>query len=361
LEEVARVVLGLEAHDVAEEVMHFLDRNGRTRVVATAADERQLIEAIRQLEPDVVVASPGLGGSAANLDGSILLAVDTSESIQSLRGAIRAGARGFFLWPEERAALAQAAGRAKLSTDLAGSKRAPVVAVWASRGGAGATFVATHLAAALKRRGQNCVLLDLDLFFAEVSSALGVPDEPSARTIADLLPLVGEISDTHLDEILWVHPQGFRVLLAPNEADAAARVRPSDLRSTIAAVQKASDVVVLHLPRALDPVMRTGLEIADRILIVLTLDVLSFRDAKRAFEAMAGLETRSDFVVNRAARAEIVPGDVERVFGRPSLAVIPSARGVPAAQDRGRLMAPRGRVGRAIDRLARQMVHESRR
>jgi len=64
MDDVARVVLGLEEHDVAEEVMHFLDRTGRTRVVATAGDARQLAEAVRQLEPDAVVAQPSVAAGA---------------------------------------------------------------------------------------------------------------------------------------------------------------------------------------------------------------------------------------------------------------------------------------------------------
>ncbi|MGZ4132750.1 MAG: hypothetical protein ACXVWF_06865 [Actinomycetota bacterium] len=44
---VARVVLGLEEPEVAEEVLHFLDRSGRARVVAAASDDRQLTEAVR--------------------------------------------------------------------------------------------------------------------------------------------------------------------------------------------------------------------------------------------------------------------------------------------------------------------------
>jgi hypothetical protein len=47
MEEVARIVLALETPDVAEEVMHFLDRTGRARVVGTAADAAQLAEAVR--------------------------------------------------------------------------------------------------------------------------------------------------------------------------------------------------------------------------------------------------------------------------------------------------------------------------
>ena len=64
MDQVARIVLALEAPEVAEEVMHFLDRSGRARVVATAGDDRQLAEAIRQLEPDAVVAEPAMLGGA---------------------------------------------------------------------------------------------------------------------------------------------------------------------------------------------------------------------------------------------------------------------------------------------------------
>jgi Flp pilus assembly CpaE family ATPase len=116
--------------------------------------------------------------------------------------------------------------------------------------------------------------------------------------------------------------------------------------------------VVLHVPRGLDEVTHAGFEAADRVLIVLGLDVLSFRDAKRAIEA-AGLEDRCAFVVNRAARSEIAPRDVERVFGQAPLAVIPADRAVRSAQDHGRLLSPRGRVARAVDRLARTAIEVS--
>ncbi len=80
MDDVATVILGLEEHDVAEEVMHFLDRSGRARVVATAGDGRQLAEAIRQLEPDAVVAQPSVA-AGTSLHGSALLALETRESV----------------------------------------------------------------------------------------------------------------------------------------------------------------------------------------------------------------------------------------------------------------------------------------
>lgn len=354
MEEVARVVLALEQPEVAEEVVHFLDRSGVARVVGTASDERQLLEAIRQLEPDAIVAAPSLAPSRAELNGSPFLALDTTQSVSSLRRAIRAGAAAFFLWPAEREALGMATAALRASDPQASDAVARVVAVHGARGGVGATFVATHLAAALARRGHRSVLLDLDATFADVSAALGVSTEDPPRTIGELLPLGEEVSPRHIEEVLWSHPQGFGVLLAPGD-DAAVVPRPDHYRAAVSATRRSCDVVVLHLPRGLDPIARAGLEVADRVVVVLGLDLMSFRGARRTI-ATAGLEDRCTFVVNRARRAEITPADVQRVFGAPAAVVIPSFRAIPAAQDHGRLLPMRGRIGRAIDRLARSLM-----
>ena len=355
--EVARVVIALEVPDVAEEVMQFLDRTGRVRVVGTAQDSTQLAEAVRQLEPDAVVAAPTLAPSRGALNGTALLALDTTQSVGALRRAIRAGASGFYLWPAEREELAGAAARIVPNAEEAAADRAPVIAVYAPRGGAGATFVATHLAAAIAKHGPRCVLIDLDRQFADVSAAIGVPAEDDVRTMADLAPLGDEIGRQHLEEVLWEHPSGFSALLAP--AEPMPNLRASEpYRAAIAAVRAMCDLVILDVPRALDEVSAAGLESANRVVVVLGLDVLSFRDAKRAIE-VAGLEDRIDFVVNRAGRSEIVPRDVERVFGRPALAVIPADRTVTSARDHGRLVPMRGRVGRAIERLARRLEEAS--
>ena len=358
MEEVARVVLALEQPEIAEEVLHFLDRSGVARVVGTASDERQVVEAIRQLQPDAVVAAPSLAPSRVDLNGGALLTLDTAQSVATLRRAIRAGALGFYLWPAEREALAEATARLRPVPEQGLQGSAPVFAVYGARGGAGATFVATHLAAAFARRGRRCVLVDLDAVFADASAAVGVPDDEAVRTVGDLVPLGDEVSGRHLEEVVWRHPEGFGVLLAPGDELGPIEVRGRHYRAAVAAVRRTCDVVVLHVPRGLDEIARTGLELADRIVIVLGLDVVAFRDAKRAI-ALAGLEGRSVFVVNRARRSEITAGDVERVFGARALAVIPSDRGVPSAMDRGRLVSNRGRVGRSLDRLARRLMEET--
>ena len=354
MQQVARVVLALEANDVAEEVMHFLDRTGSARVVGTAMDDRQLVEAVRQLEPDAVVAQPSLVEPAA-VRGPTVLALDTRETVASLRAAIRAGASGFYLWPGERDELAGATA-ATVPATFVDEKRAKIVAVHGARGGVGATFVATHLAQALARRSLECVLLDADPTYGDVSSATGLPDD-EVHTIADLLPLVHELTPAHLDDALWRHPSGFRVL-APPAAERASLVTPGDLSAIVRVAAGSCDAVVISLPREIGDLSLAVLEAADHVLEVLALDVQSFRAATRALEVVAPLrvKARVSFVVNRARRGEITPGDVGRVFGAVPVAVVPADRAVPRAQDRGRLVPPRGRVGRAFVTLADRLL-----
>ena len=355
MDQVARVVLALEAPEVAEEVMHFLDRSGRARVVATAGDDRQLAEAIRQLEPDAVVAEPTLLGDAK---ADVVLALDTRESVTSLRTAIQAGAAGYFLWPKERDDLLRAAAAA-LPRSRETTSRGTVVAVHGGRGSVGVTFVATHLAAAFARRG-SAVLIDADPVFGDVAQALGAPagdDAEPVHTFADAVSLREDLDPEQLKGALWRHASEVDVLLPPSPEEAA-HLGPEDLHLVTEAAAGLADAVVVHLPRALGAMTIAGAETADRLLEVLTLDVVSFRASSRAMEAFSPLhlEGRVGFVVNKAARSEITPADVRRVFGEPALAVLPLDRAVRSALERGRVVPARSRMARRFDRLAARLI-----
>jgi pilus assembly protein CpaE len=345
MDDVARVVLAMTAPEVAEEVLHFLDRSGRARVVATAEDAAQCAAAVAQLEPDAVVAEPQLVREGA---GVPVLALAPRETVASLRAAVSAGARGFYLWPAERDGLLEGVDGVRAAAGRVLARRATVVAVHAARGGAGCTFVATHLAQALAHRGASCVLVELDRDYADLTHALGADGE-ELRTIADLVPVADELTTAHVDDVLH---RG--TILGP-PAEAAETVTDELLRRVVEVAASNADAVVLHVPRALSPITRWAFEAADRALHVVTLDVLAFRATTRAVDRLPASAERA-IVVNRAARAEITPADVRRVFGVEPLAVIPADAAVPRAQDHGRLLPTKGRIGRAFDRLAAAIV-----
>ena len=343
--DMARIVLGLEEQAVAEEVMHLLDRSGKARVVATASDERQLAEAVRQLEPDAVVASTALVPEP--IGEPPLLAVETVESVRSLRGAIRIGAAGYFLWPREREALVAATARARRSPDLVSSAR--IVAVLGAGGGVGTTFVATHLAGALARRSLDCALVDLEVAWAGASAAMGAPE--GVPTAVDLVRFGEEPALPQVRELLWRHPEGFGALLSPGRADLVSELGAAAYGRAISALAASVAVVVLHVPREIGPLTRMALAAADPVLLVVRLEASALRAAGHLIET-TGIGDRCRLVVNHARRSRVTPKDLERALRVPILGVIPSDRGVPVATDGGRLVSRRGRVGRAIDRVA---------
>jgi pilus assembly protein CpaE len=354
----ASIVLGMEDSAIQEEVLHFLDRLPRLRVVGAADDGPGLARAVRDHRPDAAVVSPGLlpGG---DVDGAALLVVAARETTSTLRAALRAGARGFYLWPEERDRLARDAERAARPRSEDRPSAGRVVAVFGPRGGVGATFLATNLAAALAARDADTVLVDLDPYFANVTTALGIDDE-SVPTIAELAPVAEELSGEHLDRVLHRHPLGFEALLAPHRPMSHA-LDPAVVSASVRALRARHEVVVLHVPRALDDAARTALEGSDMVLLVVTLDVLALRDARRALDLLrgTGLDGRCRLVLNRIGRGEVVPDDAERVLGLRPVALIREDRAVRRAQDRGEVVTGRSTpASRRVASLARHILDE---
>jgi pilus assembly protein CpaE len=356
------VVLGLEDPALREEVLHFLDRLPRVRIVGTASDGPGLQRAVRDRNPGAVVVSTQVLADAPDLDGAAVLVVAPTETTEGLRTALRAGAGGFYLWPEERDELGrdtQRAARPPATKPVAAGK---VVAVHAPRGGAGCTFLATNLAAASADRDSETVLVDLDAFGGDVTTALGFQPLPELPTSADLVPVAAELTEEHLDRVLQPHARGFRVLLAPHDAGTES-FDPAGVASLIRMLRNRFNSVLLHLPRALGSSAIAALEASDVMLLVVTLDVLGLRAARRTVDllASAGLDGRCRLVLNRASRGEIVPQDAERVLGLPVAAVIRHDRGVPRAQNRGELMSGRGSpAGRRVVALAKAVLNEER-
>jgi pilus assembly protein CpaE len=359
-----RVVLGLEDQALAEEVLHFLDRRPGIRVVEAAGGSEGLSRFVATQAVDAAVISPGILEGIESLNGAPLLVVAERETAGALRAALRIGARGFYVWPEEREALARGAEGVATRPEPEPGTPGRVVAVYGARGGAGATFLATNLAAALAASETDTVLVDFDVFFGEVATALGIALNGRGRTLADLAPVAEELTAEHLERVLHPHPRGFRVLVAPRDPAMPSEIGEGLLATAVRLLRSRHDAVVLHLPRAVDEVTLAGLAVADVILVVATLDVLAFRDAHRLLDFLArrGLRDRCRLVVNRATRAEVVPEDAERVFGLRPSAIIAADRSILRAQNRGELVATRpGRTSRRVAALARDLIGEEAR
>jgi MinD-like ATPase involved in chromosome partitioning or flagellar assembly len=362
-----RAVIGIDDLGLHQQVLDHLGRDPRIEVVATLTD----LESARfgagdwagcVLVATVEMAATVVGSPSAPPAGLVI--VNHDLDVPTLRSAISLGAVGAFAWPSEREQLARQVRRCRPPASSA-IDEAPgrVVSVVGTRGGVGATFVATHLSAALADGGIQTVLVDADASYSDVTAALGLSGR-AARTIADLAPVRDELSGEHLAQVLVRHDRGFDALLGPASEmdlgrDRSGAAWPGVLRDSIGLLAESHGAVVVHVPHALDESALAAVEASGEALVVASLDIFSFYGARRAV-ATLGLDSGRiswRLVVNRGGPGGLRICDVEPVLGRRPDAVIRSDPSVRRAYAGAELLAARSnRAMKDVRRLAASLV-----
>ena len=216
-------------------------REAELEVVDMVIDPDELHRALRRLDVDVVLLHDALGGtpvldlarelSAAFPEvGLILLAAEDSPGL--LRAAMQAGLRDVVALPlalesfeasvraasqwsrtmRDRVTGEESAGGA-LGGQLDRRRRAPRAASGRPRSRCTSASPRPGW-----RPGRPVCLVDFDLQKGDFRALL---DTPHRRSVVDLVVVSNEISVRHLQETLYTHKDGFRLLLAPEEGEKA--------------------------------------------------------------------------------------------------------------------------------------------
>ena len=238
----ARVALGLTDTERAAAVVALAEEAGDVTVLATPQTSDDVVTVLAQTEVEVLVLDEELGPLpvlelARQLQdkhpavGLLLLAAGEA-SPDLLRQALRAGFRDVLSAPLTVEALDDATKRAASwaravrerseADDLARVAEhigGQIIAIAGAKGGVGCSTVALHvaLAAAGHDAERPVALAELDLQAGDLRSLL---DLQSHRSIADLAGVAGgEITARSLDDTLYVHSSGLRVLVAPERGE----------------------------------------------------------------------------------------------------------------------------------------------
>ena len=239
----------------------------------------------------------------------------------------------------------------------ASSGKAKVYAVASATGGCGKTFMATNLAYFLHTHGggSRVCLVDLDLQFGEVSTALRMRPR---YTIYDALEREDEpeLLSAHIEEYLSVHETGFHVLAAPRDPVEAERVTPADVARIVEAVSRRFDHVVVDTPAQLSEIVTVALDLSEQLFVMTTLDLPSVRNMSVFLSTLERLRIPTDsiqLVLNKAeSDVGIDISQVEKLFPQGFRAVLPYAKEVSRSINLGTpVMAasPQAEVSRRMD------------
>lgn len=308
-------------------------------------------------------------------DISVLIIAPPSTDL--LQSALRAGARDVIapdMAPADlRAAIERAFDTATHrrrvfdGDDLGNGddERSRVIMALCPKGGAGKTTVSSNLALALAQVAPGeVVILDLDVQFGDVASALGLrPD----LTLADAVRSLGSLDATSLKAHLTIHPHGdLFALCAPAKPTEADDITIEQIERVVELLAEAFKYVVIDTASGLDENTLASLEYATDLLLISATDVPSIRATVKEIEALRTIGKPQHlwhFVLNRAdARTGLTIPAIERTVGINVDVAIPSSRSVPLSLNLGEplvLSDPRSPVSLAMLQLVRRLAPQA--
>lgn len=339
-----RLLLAIADPELAGKAAALAAESDDLEVVDSITEPDELTAKLGRLDVDVVVLHDALGGvapmtlardvSAGFPEVGILLVADSSPEV--LRAAMQVGirdvlappitletlqesVRGVAQW--SRAMRDRVSGEESAAGAVGGGQ---IIAVAGAKGGVGTTTVTLQLALAAVRAapGRPVCIVDFDLQKGDFRNYL---DMPQRRSVVDLVEVAQEISVRHLQETLYTHREGFRVLLAPDEAERYEEVDSEVARSVLTAVKARHALTIVDLGASVNEASATGAELADQVLVVTTPDVAALRGARRLTDVYRRLQVRErdeDVVVvlNRASRKVEIQPDLARKVVRGTFA-----------------------------------------
>ncbi len=290
-----------------------------------------------------------------------VIAVHHLGEADAILSALRSGAREF-LWPplneKSLRTAVQAIEAEKMQRDER-RRAATTVGFLAAAGGCGATTIACHLAADLRRSGAGQVgVLDFDLAAGMAGFWFGAAANYS---VLDAVHHLGR-----MDTSLWkglvsaVQPQ-LDVLAAPAESPLGGLPGARDFAGVLSYARCQYDWIVADLGASLTSLSVALIEGVNSVYVVSTPDVSSLLQTRRIVQRLVQLDCPKDklkVLVSRVQKGQLVyPDDLRNMIGLPVEAVFPSdSQEIAEAHSSGRLMAPKSDFGKRIAQLSAKLT-----
>jgi pilus assembly protein CpaE len=289
-----------------------------------------------------------------------VIAVHALGDPQTILTALRLGAREFLSPPLNEKALRDAVRSIENEKVVGEARRRAATAVGflAATGGCGATTIACHVAAELRRSGAGQVgLLDFDLAAGMAGFWFGTNGSYS---------VLDAVHNLHrMDTSLWkglvsnVQPQ-LDVLAAPAEIPLSGLPGMRGFSEVLRFARSQYDWIVADLAAHLTPLSVTLLEDLDTLFVVATPEVASLLQTRRTIQRVIQLgcsKGKLKVLVSRVQKDQVVSvEELKNMIGLPVEAVFLSdSPEIADAHASGRLIAPKSDFGKRIARLTAKL------
>ncbi|MCL6430534.1 MAG: response regulator [Anaerolineae bacterium] len=290
-----------------------------------------------------------------------ILVLSASAGVAERMASLRAGATDYLVKPPDAQELV---ARLKAALDLRQERAGFLVALLGGKGGVGTSVIAINLAVALRhetRRGVAIVGASIPAGTADVM--LNLQTNPG---VGGLLARKRGLEPEDLEAALSHHATGVDALMLHTPGGNG--VGPEELHVALLALRRMRELIVVDAGSSFDDSTAEILELADRMLLVLTPDITALRGARvlieRARQAGFPPERVSPLLNRYPQRSGLHRRQIESALGMPIRATLPDDvrlvtysinRGVPLVESHRR-----SRIGRQMTALAREILASAR-
>lgn len=344
---VLRVLLISKDELFVKEAESIIQSDPQYELITSDFAEEGVLQAVQAEQPDILLYDYQCCPIEETFDTiddvtilhpkTATLVVIPEEEIGNANKVILAGARAFLPYPFTRANLLNTLKRVhELNSRLvssgdgaagrSGMKKDKSVLVFSPKGGSGCSSVAVNLAIALfQETNEELLLVDGKHLFGDVGLMLNIK---TANSIVDLISHAGNLDDILVRQIVIRHTSGIQVLPSPFSASVAQPIRPDDLFKVITGLQKIFPAIVVDGGNYLNDNVVTLMDTLERVLLVITPDLASLRNARLFMDICRTLSYPREkilLVVNKASgRNDVSMGEIEKVLRTKIFGVIPA-------------------------------------
>ena len=258
-----------------------------------------------------------------------LIVCGPGDDPESMRLAMQAGARDYLAETAPLSDLVASLLRLREETVRSGSSAiGRLMVVMNSKGGSGASFLATNLAHAFAvNDSAQVTLADLDIQFGGLCRYLDITPKMG---ILQALEVAKQLDDISAEAYTCEHSSGLRLLAAPSKRFVPPSEIPIDaLDALLKVFLSNNDLVIADSPNRLDTFTEFFLDRADNIILVVQQSLPHVQDAARTIKLLTNEfaipEARINVVVNRFSKnAPIDLGDIRKALRTDKLITIPN-------------------------------------
>jgi len=314
----AAMAASVEGYSGAEREVGRAGEKSRTRVCFIDYDRNNeqavwITEHLRTNYPDVHV-----------------FAVSANTEPERIIAAMRVGCIEYLLKPIQNDRVLDGLARveAKQKERMRSKVHGKIITLIGAKGGTGVTSLALHLALELTGRNQRkCLLVDQHSVLGDASLYLGTGRHQ--YSFYELASNTDRLDQELLQGFLLRHASGLHLLDSPETVDVLHKASPSAVERTLAFLGGSYQFVVVDCPPGLSDVTLACISQSDQVVVVLTAELPSIRNAVRYIEHLERLgynANKIQIVLNRhSKRGPLADDRIEKALGRKISVRVPNS------------------------------------